>query len=162
MPSKVPLTKSYYDRRDPKYPTLDVTLYSLWDNAKKNGFVGDILNLETGERMTNLEILDLVSHQLYSCTYTSLFICISDIYVCAWSAADWSGLRKVILPAIKHSIANLAFETSVRNTDSYQQGLILMISSKILLFVWKRIVYIIDRKSLILAKKLLLNCHITL
>ena len=63
MPSKVPLTKSYFDRRDPKNPTLDVTLYSLWDNAKKNGFVGDILNLETGERMTNLEILDLVSYQ---------------------------------------------------------------------------------------------------
>ena len=161
MPSKVPLTKSYYDRRDPKYPTLDVTLYSLWDNAKKNGFVGDILNLETGERMTNLEILDLVSHQLYSCTYTSLFICISDIYV--YVKRSWLKWSLESYPSgYQHSIANLAFETSVRNTDSYQHRLILMISSKILLFVWKRIVYIIDRKILIPAKKLLLNCHITL
>ena len=66
MPSKVPLTISFFDLRDPKDPTLDVTRYSLWDNADKNAFGGDILNLETGERMTNLEILDLVSYQCMS------------------------------------------------------------------------------------------------
>lgn len=64
MPSKHPLTKSYYDRRDPKYPTRDITLYQLWDEAKNKGYVGDLLNLETGERMTNLELLELVSSKL--------------------------------------------------------------------------------------------------
>ena len=39
-------------------------MYQLWDEARKSGFVGNILNLETGERMTNLEILNLVSNTI--------------------------------------------------------------------------------------------------
>lgn len=59
--SSRPLTKSYVDTRNPKKPDKDITLYQIWDEARENGFVGSILNLETGEKMTNLEILDLVS-----------------------------------------------------------------------------------------------------
>lgn len=59
--SVFPLTKSYVRRTDPKNPIRDVTLYQLWDEARDDGFVGSILNLETGERMTNLEIFALVS-----------------------------------------------------------------------------------------------------
>lgn len=56
-----PLTKSYFKRIDSKNPIRDVTLYQLWDEARKDGFVGSISNLETGERMSTVEILDLVS-----------------------------------------------------------------------------------------------------
>ena len=64
--SKFPLKKSYVDTRNPKKPARDIAFYKLWDEARNNGFVGNILNLETGERMTNLEILDLVSIWLFT------------------------------------------------------------------------------------------------
>lgn len=66
--SEFPLTKSYVRRIDPKNPIRDVTPYQLWDEARKNGFVGSVLNLETEERMTNTEILALVS---LHCNFTN-------------------------------------------------------------------------------------------
>ena len=62
--SSYPLEKSYNDTRNPLKSDKDITLYQLWDEARKSGYVGNILNLETGERMTNLEILNLVSNTI--------------------------------------------------------------------------------------------------
>lgn len=56
-----PLTKSYVNGYDPENPVLeDVVFYQLFEKAKKEGFVGEVVNLENGERMTTLQILDKV------------------------------------------------------------------------------------------------------
>lgn len=62
--SNYPLSKSYVDTRNPKKPYEDTIPYRLWDEARKKGFVGNILNIETGEMMTNVALLDLVSEIL--------------------------------------------------------------------------------------------------
>ena len=65
--STFPLMKSYVDLRNPtKWPDRDITMYQLWDEARQNGFVGSMLNLETGERTTNLELLNLVGVIVFS------------------------------------------------------------------------------------------------
>ena len=65
--------KSYVDLRNPtKWPDRDITMYQLWDEARQNGFVGSMLNLETGERMTNLELLNMVGDSVFCCTTYSI------------------------------------------------------------------------------------------
>ena len=48
--SNFPLTESYVDTTDPENPTQDITLYELFDWARRDGHIGEIINLESGER----------------------------------------------------------------------------------------------------------------
>ena len=83
--SNFPLTESYVDTADPKNPTQDITLYELFDRARRDGYIGEIINLESGERMTNLDILNMVSMNpsiaVNSCIISHLSTIESFIYV---------------------------------------------------------------------------------
>ena len=48
--SNFPLTESYVDTADRENPTQDITLYELFDRARRDGYIGEIINLESGER----------------------------------------------------------------------------------------------------------------
>ena len=56
-----PVTKSYVNAQDTEYPVQeDLVMHQLFDKARRDGFVGEIVNLETGNRATTIEILDKV------------------------------------------------------------------------------------------------------
>ena len=55
------LTKSYVNTEDPEHPVQDnLVMYQTFEKAKNDGFVGKIVNLQTGKTATTLEILDKV------------------------------------------------------------------------------------------------------
>jgi len=52
-----PLTKSYVNTHDPEHPVQeDLVLYQLFEKARKEGHDGELVNLETMERMTASQI----------------------------------------------------------------------------------------------------------
>lgn len=60
MTSKL-LTKSYVNSHDVEHPVQeDLTMYPLFEKARKEGVVGEIYNLETDQRMTTTEIMKKV------------------------------------------------------------------------------------------------------
>ena len=56
-----PLTKSYINTHDPEHPIQeDLVIYQLFEKARKDGVVGELLNLETKERWSTTEIMNKV------------------------------------------------------------------------------------------------------
>jgi len=52
-----PLTKSYVNTHNPEHPVQeDLVLYQLFEKARKEGNDGELVNLETMERMTASQI----------------------------------------------------------------------------------------------------------
>ena len=60
------LEKSYVSTYSSEFPVQnDLTLYQLFQRARENGDVGEIINLETGESLTTTHIMDKVIHCLW-------------------------------------------------------------------------------------------------
>lgn len=59
--STSPLQKSYVNNYNPDYPVQeDLVLYRLFQEARDEGHIGEMVNLETNERITTIELLDRV------------------------------------------------------------------------------------------------------
>lgn len=59
-----PLTKSYVNTHDVEHPLQEnLTIYPLFGNARKEGVVGEIYNMETEQRMTTTEIMEKVIYK---------------------------------------------------------------------------------------------------
>ena len=57
------LEKSYVRNYSTELPIQeDLVLYQTFQQARDEGYVGEIINLETGENVTTLQIMDKVSH----------------------------------------------------------------------------------------------------
>ena len=57
------LEKSYVRNYSTELPIQeDLVLYQTFQQARDEGYVGEIINLETGETVTTLQIMDKVSH----------------------------------------------------------------------------------------------------
>ena len=56
-----PRAKSYVNTHDPEHPVQeDLVMYEHFEKARRDGFVGEIVNLETGRTTTTIEILHKV------------------------------------------------------------------------------------------------------
>ena len=56
-----PLTKSYINTHDPEHPIQeDLVIYQLFEKARKDEVVGEIVNMETKERWTTVEVMKKV------------------------------------------------------------------------------------------------------
>ena len=61
------LTKSYVNTHDPHHPVQeDLVIYELFEKAKEDGFVGELVNMETKERMTTTEVLKKVCEPIHT------------------------------------------------------------------------------------------------
>lgn len=58
---KAKLEKSSVNNYSKEFPVLDdIVLYQVFDDARKDGFVGEIVNLHTGECSTTIELMQKV------------------------------------------------------------------------------------------------------
>lgn len=56
-----PLEKSYVNNYNPLHPVReDVVLYQLFREAREQGHVGEIVNLENDERISTTDLMDKV------------------------------------------------------------------------------------------------------
>ena len=57
------IEKSYVSAYSQEFPVQeDLTLYKLFEQARNDGHVGEIVNLETGERVKSTSIMEKVRH----------------------------------------------------------------------------------------------------
>lgn len=58
---ELPLSKSHLNTYDADHPVReDLILCQLFEEARISGWVGELVNLETGSRMKTTELLDKV------------------------------------------------------------------------------------------------------